>query len=329
MKGFTVLILCFIAFQSMPGAVAGQPFDLKWGATDPYSGLYANTTSIVNVVNQTYPHDIAATVVDTEGFADNLKKIRDKSIHVGPSNIVEAYAAFRGTGDYTASAIPGLRSLWGGYITPIHIIAGSESAIAAIDQIDGSTFAMNPGTTSGRLVKMLFDALEINPDYKPYSIALSKEAMRSGAVKCWYKAGYRDDAVVELQDFMDIKILPVTQAMIGKMNAAYPGYGLSVTIPAGLYRSVTEDQLSLAYVVSDFVHKDVPEDIVYKIVRAVWEKRRQLARSLSTLEHGRFEALYDMAIDTHLSVPFHPGAVRFYRERVTTDIPARLLPPER
>jgi TRAP transporter TAXI family solute receptor len=328
MKVFYISLMCIILIQLTPGAVSGETFDLNWGSTSAKSGLYANSTSIVRIVNQAYPHHIAATVIETKGFADNLKKLKSKSIHIGPAGVVEAYAAFRGKGEYTGSAIPGLRSLWGGYVTPIHIFAGRQSGITSIDQIDGSTFAMNPGTTSGKLVGMFFDALEIKPEYKSYSIALSKDAMRSGAVKCWYKAGYKDDAIVELENFMDITIFSVNKEMIEKMNAKYPGYGLSVTIPAGLYESVMQDQLSLAYVVSDFVHKDVPEEIVYKIVRAVWERRRQLTRSLSTLKHGRFEDLYDMAIDYGLSVPFHPGAAKFYQDRLGKTIPDKLLPPE-
>ena len=328
MKVFTISIMCNIIFQFILGPVAGQPFDIKWGSTNAKSGLYANTTSIVNIVNQAYPHHIAATVIETEGFADNLTKLKNKSIHIGPAGTLEANAAFRGMGEYTANAIPGLRSLWGGYVTPIHIFAGSQSGIASIAQIDGSAFAMNPGTTSGKLVGMFFDALEIKPDYKSYSIALSKEAMRSGAVKCWYKAGYKDDAIVELENFMDITIFSVNKEMIEKMNAKYLGYGLSITIPKGLYKAIKTNQLSLAYVVGDFAHKDVPEEIVYKIVKAVWGKRRQLTRSLSTLKEGRFEDMYDMAIDYGLSVPFHPGAAKFYREKLKKNIPDKLLPPE-
>lgn len=312
----------------MPGTVAGEPFGLKWGSTSAKSGLYANTLSMVNIVNQAYPHHIAATVVETEGFSDNLTKLKNKAIHIGPASIVEAYSGFYGLKEYKGRTIPGLRSLWGGYITPIHIFASIESGITSIDQIDGSTFALNPGTTSGKLIQIFFDALKIKPNYKSYSIALSKDAIKSGAVKCWYKAGYKDDAIVELEKFMEIKIFSINQEMIKKMNAKFPGYGLSVSIPAGIYNAVTIDQLSLAYVVSDFAHKDVPKETVYQIVKSVWENRRQLTRSLTTLEEGRFEDMYDMAIDHNLSVPFHPGAVKFYRERLNKKIPDILLPPE-
>lgn len=321
-------MICIILFYLIPFAVEGKKHDIKWGSLDTNSGLYANTSAMVNIVNQAYPQNISAAVVETQGFADNLTKIKNKSIQIGPAGIVEAYAAFSGLAEYKDRAMPELRSLWGGYITPIHIFTSKDSGITSIDKLGGAAFAMNPGTTSGKLVRMFLDALEIRPNYKSYSIALSMDAMKSGAVQCWYKAGYKDSAIVELEEVMEINILSLNEEMIEKMNTKYPGYGLSINVPKGLYKALSEKQLSLAYVISDFAHKDVPEQIVYDIVKAVWGKKRQLTGSLSTLKQGRFEDMYGMAIDYGLSVPFHPGAAKFYQEKLNIKIPANLLPPE-
>lgn len=328
MKVINGLTLCLVLLHFMPCAADGEKFDLNWGSTDAHSGLYINTTSIVNVVNQVRPQEVAVTVVETKGYADNLLRIKNKSIHIGPASILEASTAYFGKAEYTGNAINGLRALWGGYVTPIHIIAGKETGIASIDQLNGMTMAMNPETTSGKRLQLFFDALEIKPAYKPYSISLSMDAMKSGAAKCWYKAGFKDDAIIELEKIMDIHILPLNRAMIDMMNAKYPGHGLSITIPNGLYKAVKQNQLSLAYVISDFVHKDVPADVVYHIVKAVWGKRRQLSNALPTLKEGKFEDMYQMAIDYGLSVPFHPGAVEFYQEKLNVTIPDSLLPPD-
>jgi TRAP transporter TAXI family solute receptor len=328
MKVICSSILCIILFQFIPCAVDGKKFDIKWGSTNANSGLYVNTTSIVNIVNQAYPQNISAVVVETEGFADNLTKIKNKSIHIGPASIVEAYNAYSGLREYKDNAIPELRSLWGGYVTPIHIFTSKESGITSIDKLGGSTFAINPGTTSGKLIQMFLDALEIKPNYKSFGIALSMDAMKSGAVQCWYKAGYKDSAIIELEQVMEINILSINEEMIEKINKKYPGYGMSIAVPKGLYKALTENQLSLAYVISDFAHKNVPEQIVYDIVKAVWGKKRQLTESLSTLKQGRFEDMYRMAVDYGLSVPFHPGAAKFYQEKLKLNIPEILLPPE-
>ena len=79
--------------------------------------------------------------------------------------------------------------------------------------------------------------------------------------------------------------------------------------------------------VSDFVHRVVPADVVYKIVKAVYEHRAEL-NSLATLKEGRFEDMYQMALDFDLRVPFHPGAVKFFEETLGVKVPDKLLPPE-
>jgi hypothetical protein len=110
------------------------------------------------------------------------------------------------------------------------------------------------------------------------------------------------------------------------MNKKYPGQGKSMTIPAGLFKAVPKDQLSFAYVVTDFVHKDVPDDVVFKIIKAVYESRKPLVDSLATLKQGTFDDMFGMA-EKYLNVPLHPGAVKFYREVLKVNVPAKLLPP--
>jgi len=328
MKIFCRSLMWILLLLSLVYTADAKKIELKWGATSKHSGLYDNTTSIVEIVNKAYPQQIAATVVEAQGFSDNLTKIKTKSIDLGPAGILEASAAYNGLMEYKGKSIDELRSLWGGYVTPIHIIASKKSGVTSIDMIDGLTFAMNPETTSGKLLRLFFDAHGIKPVYKEYGIALSLDAMKNGAVKCWYKAGFKDNAIAELEKFMEINILPVDKAMIDKMNAKYPGYGLGITVPEGTYQALKQNQLSLAYVVSDFVHKDMPEDVVYKIVKAVWGKKRQLIRNLITLREGGFARMYKMALDHGLAVPFHPGAAKFYQEKLKNTIPQKLLPSE-
>jgi TRAP transporter TAXI family solute receptor len=328
MKTFCSAFIGILLVQSLLGSADAENTVLKWGATSVHSGLYAKTVSIKRIVNKAYPGKIAVTVVATESVSESLMKIYDKSIHLGPAGTAEALAAYRGIMDYKGKAISELRSLWGGYITPIHIITSKKSKITSIQGLDGLPYAMNPRTSSGRLIKLFYDAQGVKPTYQMMEIAASVDAMKSEVVQGWFKAGFKDAMILDLEATMDINILPINKLMIDKMNAKYPSQGLSITVPAGNFKAIKRDQLSLAYVVSDFVHKDVPDEVVYKIVKAVWNKRAELVRKLSALKKGRFADMYQMAIDYDLGVPFHAGAARFYQEKLNFTIPGRFLPPE-
>ncbi len=326
MRKYFIMASLLVACLFVSGTVGAQTTKLKWGATSTRSGLYANTVAQAALVNQAYP-ELEITVVETGGYVENLVRTQRKSIHLGPASAAAAYAAYAGIIDYEGKQLPDLRSLWGGYVTPIHIVTTKASGITRIEDLNGASFAMNPGTTSGRLIELLFDALDIKPNYRMMGIGASVDAMKSGVVVGWMKAGFKDAAILDLESTMEINVLTVTQEMIDTMNAKYPAHGLLMTIPAGLFNAVTEDQISFAYVVSDFIHKDVPDDVVEKIVRATYEKREDLIKGLATMREGRFADMYDIAIEYNLSVPFHPAALKFYEETLGVTVPDQLRPP--
>ncbi|HSL40786.1 MAG TPA: TAXI family TRAP transporter solute-binding subunit, partial [Desulforhopalus sp.] len=248
MRKHIIMGSMLVACLFFAGLVEAKPTKLKWGATSTRSGLYANTVAQAALVNQTYP-DLEITVVETGGYVENLVRTQKKTIHLGPASAAAAYAAYAGIIDYEGKQLPDIRSLWGGYVTPIHIVTTKKSGITRIEDLNGVSFAMNPGTTSGRLIELLFDALDIKPNYRMMGIGASVDAMKSGVVDGWMKAGFKDAAIMDLESTMEINVLTVTQEMIDKMNAKYPAHGLLMTIPAGLFNAVTEDQVSFAYVV--------------------------------------------------------------------------------
>lgn len=325
-KFLSVIAVFFILFMTS-GIAEAKKTVLKWGATNVRSGLYANTAAMARIVNRAYPGEIEIRTVETGGYIDNLSRIQKMSINLGPADAAAAYANYEGIIDFKGKQNSALRALWGGYITPIHIITSKRSGADTIQKIHGIRFAMNPGTTSGRAIEMFFDANGIKPDYKMMSIPASEEAMITRVVDGWFKAGFKDFSIVNIAATMEINVLPVEQRMIDKMNEKYPGQAKSMMIPARLFTPVKNEQLSFAYVVSDFVHKDVPDDIVYKIVKAVWESRKELLRTLPTLREGNFDDMLGNA-DKYLQVPLHAGAVKFYQEVLRVKVPDKLLPPE-
>jgi TRAP transporter TAXI family solute receptor len=282
---------------------------------------------MAKAVNKAYPGEIEVTVVETGGYLENLSRLQRKAIHIGPACASAGYANYKGFIDYEGKANPNLRTLWGGYITPIHIVVSEKSGVKDIKELSGVDFAMNPGTTSGRLVEFLFKALNITPNYKMMGIGASVDAMKAGVVQGWFKAGFKDSAILDLEAHMGIRILPTPKHYIDQLNKVYPGHGLMMDIPAELFKSVKKAQPSLAYVVTDFIDKDVPEDVVFKIVKAVWENRKEIVGPLAALKEGNFEDMLGMA-EKYIYVPLHPGAVKFYRDVLKMKIPDKLIPPE-
>ncbi len=320
-----VLILGLVGPKAVADARA-DTYEFKMGATSVRSGLYANTVAMAEVVNRVYD-DISMTVVETGGYVENLERLRRATIDAGPASTGAAAASYQGIMDWDGDPDEELRTLWGGYFTPIHLIASKDSGITTVEGFENERFAMNPGTTSGWHIHNFFQALDLQPDYQLMGLGASPDAMKAGTVHGWFKAGFQDAAVMDIEAAMDIEIIDLEERLIEEASEVQPGIHRSTTIPEGLFDAVESEQLSYAYVVSDFVRQDIPDDVVYDVVKAIWENRHDMIEPLATLQEGQFDKMVENAVEYELTVPFHAGAVKFYEE-IGKELPDELVPPE-
>ncbi len=336
MKGFikerslvllSFMMLFLLLFTASSVMAQTKKFHFKFGATSVRSGLYANTVAMAGIINKAYPGEIIVTVVETGGYTENLERLRRNSIHAGPASTGAGAASYLGILDWEGKPDKNLRALWGGYFTPIHLVSSKKSGITTVEGFADKSFAMNPGTTSGWHIEHFLKAINVKPSYKLMGLGASPDAIKAGVVDGWFKAGFKDAAIMEIETTMDINIVPIKPDHIAKAEKVQPGIHRSMNIPADIFKAVKSEQLSYAYVVTDFVTKDTPEDVVYKIVKIIWEQRADLVASMSTLKEGKFDDMVGNAVKFGMKVPLHAGAVKYFQE-IGQVLPAELIPPE-
>lgn len=95
-----------------------------------------------------------------------------------------------------------------------------------------------------------------------------------------------------------------------RLRAAVPGYYPRV-VKAGTATAVVEDTCFISYDLYLVAGAKVPERVVEAALRPVWEQADRLAPL-----HPVFrEWVRERAVDPDVTLPYHPGAVRFYRDR--------------
>ena len=92
------------------------------------------------------------------------------------------------------------------------------------------------------------------------------------------------------------------------IRKAIPDFG-PAKIVAGTYRLVDEDYVTVG--VPNFVvgRADLPDDLVYQLVKATFENQPRLVKVTSAAGDTLPQ---NVLKDTFL--PLHPGALRYYRE---------------
>jgi uncharacterized protein len=95
-----------------------------------------------------------------------------------------------------------------------------------------------------------------------------------------------------------------------RLRAAVPGYYPRV-IKAGTATGVAEDTCMIAYDTYLSAGKNVPDHVVEAALKAIWENVDQLGPIHPMLR----EWTRERAVDAAVTIPYHPGAIRFYKER--------------
>lgn len=80
-------------------------------------------------------------------------------------------------------------------------------------------------------------------------------------------------------------------------------------MPTGTYPSQTEAYETIGYFNFAVAHKDLPDDLVYAIVKAFFANHERMIKASSSARESVAENAKPISV-----VPYHPGAARYYRE---------------
>lgn len=114
---------------------------------------------------------------------------------------------------------------------------------------------------------------------------------------------------LELEQSMKIRFLPFDGENRAKFLKERPGY-IPVTIDSSAYKSLKKPFDTIGARTILVVNKDMPDELVYKITKLLWEKHADL---LSVKKIWSKVALKDGL--SGASIPVHPGAAKFYKEK--------------
>jgi len=116
-------------------------------------------------------------------------------------------------------------------------------------------------------------------------------------------------AVMDLASARDIKLVPVDDKTMATLKKENPGYNRLI-IKAGTYPKQDKDVPVIGYSTHIMAACDLPEDVVYKITKAMAENVDAMAAVVKPIAGLTPK---DMAID--IGVPFHKGAAKYYKEK--------------
>lgn len=251
----------------------------------------------------------------SNGSVSNIEDIENNKIESGFSQSDVAYWALNGSevfkekGEYKNIAV--IASL---YMENIHLVARKGSGIKSVSDLVGKRVSLDdPG--SGTLVdaRIILKAYGISEDemrvqYIKPSPAVKK--IRAGALDAFFiVAGHPSKAIVELSNDDLVTVINIDGPAADKIVSEYSYFSKQV-IPAGNYKGVG-DVHTLGVAALWIVGKDQSDETVYKITKAFWENLPGFQKSGA---HPKLSSISLKTAFESVSVPFHPGAMKYYDE---------------
>ena len=124
-----------------------------------------------------------------------------------------------------------------------------------------------------------------------------------------YTVGHPSGSISEATSACDSVLVNVTGDAVDQLINDNDYYR-TATVPGGMYRGNDNDTVTFGVGATFVSSADVPEDVVYAVVKSVFENIDDF-KSL----HPAFANLDPQEmVGDGLSAPLHPGAERYYRE---------------
>ena len=285
------------------------------GITGVYYPVGGAISRLVNKGSK--QHGIRATVESTGASVFNVNAIRSGDLSMGIVQTDTQYYAYTGTGpEQFVKAGPDtkMRALFSLYAEAFTVMARDDANISTFKDLAGKRVNIgDPGSGNRSTMELLMkeygwteDTFKIATDLKPAEMA---GALRDDKIAASiYVVGHPNASFKEASSTCESHIVPVegpeVDAFVEKHNF-FP----RATVPGGLYKGTDNNVPTFGPKASLLTSSDLPDEVAYQVVKAVFENLDEFKKLHPVLENITPEEMLQGN-----TAPFHPGAVRYFKE---------------
>ena len=320
---FLLVLLMSLVQVFLTGESLAQKKLLAMGTTQSSSSHYAYFVAVAKVINGRVP-EVSISCVETGASVDNINRIKKGDLDLGMTTIHLQYQAFHGMGPWEGKPIKDQYVLWVYQPAPQNFVVREDSGVKSVYDLAGKSF--NPGmrgSATEKTAESILEALGIAPNFyrggTDDTVAAIKDRRVVGYVKSGAGVDSLDASTLDIATFTPIRLLGFSDQDIAKVLAKYP-YLSPISMPKGVYKD-SPAYKTFAMLIGVVVKKDLPEDLVYKMVKAANEG---FADQVAAYPSVKGVSLPKLTLET-CTVPLHPGAIKYYRE-IGQKVPENLIP---
>ncbi|HSR12249.1 MAG TPA: TAXI family TRAP transporter solute-binding subunit [Thermodesulfobacteriota bacterium] len=308
-----LFIVLAVLFTFPHGAAAAKKY-LSLATGNPGGTFYFIGAGFANLFNKHVP-DVRVIAESTAASEENFHYVIRKKVDMGLISIHVIDPALEKKMD-----LSGVRLMCLGHTSDRHWFVRRDSPIKSVSDFKGKRVALgSPG--SGTLVssKVELGAAgklsieDIKPAYLSFTESIT--AIKDGTVDVGViSAGYPVASLLDLARTVPMRLIPYSEAELKALMDAHPYY-VKVVIPAGTYTGIDTDTLTRGIVTAIFCRKEMSDDLVYAMMKALYDHQKEKDAIHPQARQWSLENMFRGADYTTKYIPFHPGSVKYLKEK--------------
>jgi len=280
------------------------------GVYYPYGG------GLARVISQSVPH-VDATAEVTNASVDNLKLIQLGKVDIAFVLTDTLDDAIHGRGPFTKAPVKA-RTLAVLYPNYTHVATIEGKNIEHLSDLRGHVVSTgSPGSGTEVIAFRLLRAAGLDPDTdirrQGLSVNASVDALKDGKIDAFFWSGGLPTAsLLDLASTIGItaKLIPNDDVLPVLQSIYTPGLYFRLVVPHGTYPGVTSDIGVIGVANALIVEDTMSEELAYELTKVLFDRQADLAAI-----HPEAKKLKLATAIEGSPAPFHPGAIRYYRER--------------
>ncbi|MBO5421914.1 MAG: TAXI family TRAP transporter solute-binding subunit [Clostridia bacterium] len=220
--------------------------------------------------------------------------------------------AYNGTSLFEADGeIKSFSTLGAVYAEVCQVIARADSGIKTVADLKGKKVSVGDSGSgvefNAQQILGAYDITFEDINKQNLSFQASADALKDGKIDAFFcTAGAPTVAITDLATTTDIVIVQIDAEHLAALQKDY-GFYAEYKIPAGTYKGIDEDATTVAVKATFIVSNELSEQVVYELTKAIYENKDQYAHDKAK------EMSLEYAVSS-ISVPFHPGAEKYFKE---------------
>ena len=317
---FATCLLTIWTSTSVPAANPDWPKSLMLATASPGGVYYVYGEELAKILTEKL--GIPVNPQPTQGSIQNVKLIDGGGAQLALIAMSTGLEGWNGTGEWTKGArFRNIRALFPMYDNPFHAVALLRSGITNWAQLNGKRIGVGPpsgiaATHAPAILKIVGISSQLS--YGSYG-NMAVELLDGRIDAMLTNLGAPAPAIQNVDSKEPVVFLSFSAEQVEAIRKEMPEFGPS-TIPAGAYRYLDQDYITIGAPNFAIGRADLPDDLVYQLVKALFDNRPRLVKATSAASDT-----LPQNVDKNTFMPFHPGAVRYYRE-IGIKIPDALIP---